>query len=281
MDPALTGGMVVAKAVGKEVSDTKVLTRLFGPLADEVGANWSEAYRRHNAAKVARKAAKRLGSQLDQPAVVNARVAYRLLQDGSFINDDVMQEYLAGLLAGSRTQAGDDDRASYYVDLVARLPFSQIRLHHAVYAALGTSGASDDYGESTYLQLRTLFAPLPSAAEVLQHPTDIDPVNALGEALTGLAREGLISDFTVAERARFVYQPYGRAADDPVVDNLVMIVPSQVGCMLALWSHGIRDADVGRLPETVECNFDTPGPIFAEWRFKHGGVITGLAKPLI
>lgn len=274
VDPALTGGMAVAKAVG----NANLLSRLIGPLADEIGINWAEGYRRRNAAQVARKAAQRLGGQLDQAASVHARVAYRVLQDGSFVNDDVMQEYLAGLLAGSRTQAGDDDRAAYYVDLVARLPSSQVRLHHAVYAALASSGASDDYGEGTYLQLRTIFTPVTSVADVLGHPSDVDPADAVGEALTGLSREGLLSTYAVAEKSRFLSQPYG--ADAP--GDLVMAGPSVVGCTLALWSHAIRDANLSRLPETANCNFDSPGPTFNDWRFMHGpGPITGLTKPLI
>jgi len=262
MDP-LTGAIVgAAGSAAKETATSGLLRRLVGPLADEVGLSWAAGYRQHNAEKIAQKAARKAGLEgMASPGAIHARVAHRVLEDGSYVNDDVMQEYLAGLLAGSRTERGNDDRAAYYVDLIATLPAAQVRLHHAIYSALATAGQGDHYGREDFLETHALIVPLSAAAEVAEVPADVDPQDAVAEALLGLYREGLISTVGVAPS-----KTLGLGGAEPGV--VALATPTQMGCMLALWGHAVRDADVARLPETVPCDFDPPGPDFAVWRFR-------------
>src|SRR5688572_17872133 len=85
--------------------------KLVGPAAEEVAdaaRRWT-ANRTRNIGRVLEIAAEEAGDELDRPAQVHPRVAHRLLDEGSYCEDEVMQRYLAGMLRASRTETGEDD----------------------------------------------------------------------------------------------------------------------------------------------------------------------------
>lgn len=262
MEP-VTGAVVAAGKLVKAADESKLLERLVGPLFEAIGLEWADGYRRRNAEKVARKAARQVGDeQLALPGGVHPRVAHRILDDGSFVHEDVMQEYLAGLLAGSRTETGDDDRAAYYVDLVASMPASQVRLHHAIYGALATVHTDGEgFGYAAVLQRNAVSTPLEAAAAVVGVPAGLSEADAVGECLLGLHREGLIRTYGVSTEANL-----GLGRDDS--EQICMAVPSHAGCYLALWAHAIRDADIDGLARILPCSFDPPGPEFRHFSLR-------------
>lgn len=273
MDPiSMAGAARAATSVVREVNATGLPARLFGKVLDSVGDALDDEFRDWNIQRITRKAARR--ARLEDPKIVNARVAYRILQDGSFCNDDVTQEYLAGLVAGSYSDDGGDDRASYYVDLVAKLPGAQVRLHHAIYSAFASAGPKPTDVTETDFKQRALFTPLEDAAVILQHSEEIKPRDAVEEALAGLEREGLIAAFGVADSPQDGY--------DKLDGWMVGVLPSQVGTMLALWAHGIRDANADRLHETTPCDFEAPGPTFGHSRLRIGHrVMQAVMRPVL
>lgn len=260
MEP-ISGAVVAAGKAAKAADESKLMQRLVGPLFDEVGLKWADGYRRRNAEKVARKAARRLGDEaLALPGGVHPRVAHRILDDGSFVHEDVMQEYLAGLLAGSRTESGDDDRAAYYVDLVSSLPSIQVRLHHAIYAALATSVESEGFGMESTLRRNSVVTTPEVAAACIGVPADVDLDNAVAEALLSLYREGLVASYGMASEANLKLG----SADT----RLFVASPSTVGCYLALWAHGYRDAAIDGMARILPCNYDEPGPEFSTFELR-------------
>ena len=91
-----------------------IVQNLLGPISKSIEENWGERYRQRNLARPVRKGARRAGSQLSEPGGVHPRVAHRILEEGSYVEDEVMLEYLAGILAAARTPDGRDDRGAYY-----------------------------------------------------------------------------------------------------------------------------------------------------------------------
>lgn len=260
MEP-ISGAVIAAGKAAKAADESKLLSRLVGPVFDEMGLNLAERYRNRNAAKVARRAARRLGEeQLGLPGAVHPRVAHRILDDGSFVHEDVMQEYLAGLLAGSRTENGEDDRAAYYVDLVASMPSTQVKLHHAIYAAVATAEPGQDFGLGPVLGRHTVVTDLDIAATAIDVPSDLDREYATAEALLGLHREGLIETYGIGTASEL-----GLSTSDT---QLLLAMPTTMGCFLALWAHGLRDADVTAMGRILPCDFDEPGPAFTSFELK-------------
>lgn len=61
------------------------------------------------------------------------RVAYKVLTEAAFNDDEVVSDYLGGVLAAS---THGDDRASAVVATIARLSAEQLKLHYVIYRAV-------------------------------------------------------------------------------------------------------------------------------------------------
>jgi hypothetical protein len=240
-----------------------LLPRLLGPLADEIGADLVARHRQRNAEKVARKAIRRLGAKLDQDGAVSPRVAHRVFEEGSYVEDDVMLEYLAGTLAAARTPTGKDDRAAYYANIVASLSANQIRLHHAICSAVATYtlGEGESFGNAATLQRHAVYAPMMVARQLLSGPeseADVTSPNLVGETVTGLHRENLVQYFAVTHADTLGYEGY----DVPII----MATPTLLALHLYLWAYGIHDGELDTIARCLDRPFDPPGPVFTDFQ---------------
>jgi hypothetical protein len=135
----------VAKAVDR-VSEAAVvgasafLSRICLPAAEELGLlirDTVAAYRARNAATIALKAKAMLDASAQEQAVcAHPRIVGGILVNGSWNDADDVQDMWAGLLASSCTPDGTDETNLIFVDLLARLTASEVRiLNHSCTAA--------------------------------------------------------------------------------------------------------------------------------------------------
>jgi hypothetical protein len=241
-----------------------IVQNLLGPISKSIGENWAERYRQRNLARLVRKGARRVGSQLGQPGGVHPRVAHRILEEGSYVEDDVMLEYLAGILAAARTPGGQDDRGAYFANLVAALSANQIRLHHALYSAIATAELEEgeDFGNGDTLARYSVLTTVDDTPELLQDHDELapNPKSMVGETVLGLYREGLVSDYFLG----FADEPVS-ATGAVQKRDVVFVVGSHVGLLLYLWAYGFQDGDVNLLRRCLEEPFDPPGPVFSSF----------------
>jgi hypothetical protein len=116
----------------------KVAEKILGPTAEYFGGQlkaWT-AKRVENAKAIFLKAQTKLGSGIEEPGAVPPRIAHQVIDIGSMCDDQIQQEYFAGVLAGSRTRDGKDDRGVSYLALLSRLSSAQVRAHYIIYATL-------------------------------------------------------------------------------------------------------------------------------------------------
>lgn len=88
--------------------------KVLGRSLDVVGETlerWT-TLRLENVARITENAAKKAGDSLDREGTVPARVAMRIFEKGSYSDDQLVVEYLGGVLASSRTELGRDDRGN-------------------------------------------------------------------------------------------------------------------------------------------------------------------------
>lgn len=204
MDPIVTTGVV--KAVGSAADDTSkvssnLLQRALGPTADVIGAALAQytELRLFNTERIAAKAAKKSEAR-NRSGPANPRVAHKVLEEGSYADDELLAEYFSGLLAASRTPSGRDDRAVFWTNVVGSLSTVQIRLHYALYREWATqlSGRTDinlDINEGrSAAAAEVAFFDAVCITEALL-PTGQLSSTALPNfthAVIGLVREGLI-----------------------------------------------------------------------------------------
>ena len=149
VDLGLPVGIVAAAALG--------LKWVAGPSLQAVGkafGEWTDI-RTRNLLRLGA----RLNSRSDEsPGTVPPRLLYRVLEDGSWLDDDVAQEYLAGILVGARSP-GDEDGV-FLANLISTLTSTQLRVHFAMYAALAAGAPTFDIGIRSQATDHGVWAPI-------------------------------------------------------------------------------------------------------------------------
>jgi hypothetical protein len=80
--------------------------------------------------------------EVDIPGEVAVRVMKGLMDDGSYIEDEVGGEYFAGVVAASRSANGSDDAGVTLIEIMNGLSSVQLRAHYALYSAAQRAVAS-------------------------------------------------------------------------------------------------------------------------------------------
>lgn len=256
MDPVV--GAAAAKLVGDIGAEgTKtgsgLLTRVLGPSADVIGealARYTE-FRMANVARIVERADKKTSSSA-RTGSVPPRVAHRLLEGGSYCDDELMAEYLSGVLAGSRTPSGRDDRAIAWSDLVSGMSSLELRAHYLLYrewAALLRGRTDINLGVDTGRKQSVMYVPLDQFAQALVGESAVDPEDALVHSVLGLVRRGLVADTYAYGRKETLVRP--NSPYDPFLE----VRPSSSGIELFGWSQGrpgLRPRDLGTLDQEFE-----------------------------
>ena len=107
------------------------LSRICLPAADEFGLLLKDrvsAWRRSNAVKIAQKAEQKYNElPPSQGRHTHPRLLMQIIDQGSWIEDEEVQELWAGLIASSCTDEGKDDSNLMFIDFLARLTLSEAR----------------------------------------------------------------------------------------------------------------------------------------------------------
>lgn len=219
----LGGGALVAYKALKPIVGpaTKILVGRF--------QSWLE-YRAENAFRIAEKANRRTPHpEIEDPAV-HPRVVNDVFEEGSWIDNELQQEYLASLLVAAQSPGGVDDSMSYYIRIATSMTSQQTVLHNAIYSALAHSGLQEgkNIGKDTDAHAYAIKAPLTDVLALMGHGFTVPGIVAMGEALHGLNRENLIGSFEQMK--------YSIDGSDQTI--YFTATPSPLGAMLYLRARG-------------------------------------------
>lgn len=171
-----------------------------GPPIKAIGdafGEWTD-YRMKNLLGLGEKISKRVPEDSQPDGLgIHPRAAKVLLEEASWINDDLHQEYLAGLFIASRSPEGVSDDGAYYARIIAGLTASQIRMHYGIYSAYsGTfsnanlhfkfNGGDEILRNLAVLATRAAFLKLAAGKATAEE-------SAFAAATHGLEREGLVT----------------------------------------------------------------------------------------
>jgi hypothetical protein len=183
------------------LGSAKLLEKLLGPTAEYVGGgikSWTEN-RVTNVDRILRIAAIKLGNRIDEPGTVPASVLGKILDKGSFCEDELAAEYFGGVLASSKSDVPRDDRGASYVALIGRLSTYQIRAHYGFYQLFKRefNGASvEDMTLGTKLGRESLeiAIPLLDYFSLMGFDAEEEKLELLPHILSGLLKELLIAE---------------------------------------------------------------------------------------
>jgi hypothetical protein len=210
---------------GSEAITRTLLVRILGSSADALteAVRHYTAYQLRNVARIL-ECANAKSAALDETAMVNLRVARLVLADGSYCDDALMASYLGGLLAGSRTPQGRDERAVSWSKLVTSLSALHIRAHYLLYrewaCRLRIIGVYE-LGVAAGRAQATMQISSPEFAGLLVGDIGADENDAMGHAIGGLIRAGMLDDNFLCN------------------DSVVRVTPSSTGLELYGWAQGL------------------------------------------
>ena len=194
MDPASIVGAGLTVLASKDL-----LNRLLGPTADYLGEGTRNLAERcaFNLNRVFKIAIGKLGDRISKPGSVSPRVLRHIIDEASFCESEVVAEYLGGVLASARTEAGRDDRAVSVISEIKSLSSYQLRSHYLLYSAIiahGNPGHPGNISPENWYEAQNSITIVFSDASY-EHAMDYsegeDHLQIAREAFIGLQAKGL------------------------------------------------------------------------------------------
>jgi hypothetical protein len=115
------------------------IEKLLGPTVEYYGEELRDYFKKRraqNCNNILEKSIKLLGSRLENIGSISTRIVGHLLTDGSFIENELMQEYYAGIIASSRTNDPIEDRALIFLKLLSEMSHYEIKSHYLFYSKI-------------------------------------------------------------------------------------------------------------------------------------------------
>jgi len=246
VDPSITIGTGLAILGSKDL-----LLKLIGPTAEYLGQEVKGLVEKCNINldNIFIRATKKLGKQIDEIGSVSPRVLKRVFDEGRFCEDEISQEYFAGLLASSRSKKGDDDRALPFLSMVRDLSSYALRTHYILYTLTNylLSGGEFSIQDGKIKRKCNIFVPFnPFSKSMGIDVEGIDKALAItNHSLEHLSHQCLIEP----NHHSFGTKEFLQESYPDVSDNGFVFQPSAYGATLYLWVHGAPDVP----PNVILC----------------------------
>jgi hypothetical protein len=254
-------------ALGTAEVSKDMLAKMLGPTAEYFGdgvRSWTEK-RTANVQRVFAKAHRRLGDDINRPGAVPPRVLKAVLDEAQVADDELVAEYLGGVLASSRSEISRDDRSAVTARLIASLSTYAIRTHYVFYAMARQHLRGSDANELRLVSGATdtrMFVSTPGYLAAMAFDkaelANYDGIRA--DTMLTLHRNSLLGDYLMADpeglRSRqgsFTFPEHGIVYD-----------VTQQGVALFCMAHGIRtDPYSAFVSQQSEFNIDG-GPVIPQ-----------------
>ena len=177
------------------------LSRICLPAAEEFGLLMKDqvsSWRAKNAINIASKAQALVEQQVIKIAIhAHPRMIYSTIENGSWVEDDLMQSLWAGLLASSCTPDGKDESNLIFINMLAQLTNSQAKLIKYICENVGIYKSKVGWlcAESLFIEANEIMK-ITGIEDLHQMDRELDHLRALG-----LIHEGFSPQSTLASVA--------------------------------------------------------------------------------
>jgi hypothetical protein len=233
--------------------------KVLGPPAEALGEHFRSRIELWSENELARRVLQRAARKIDtsKTGAVPPRVAAGTFAQAQWTDDEMVAEYLSGVLASSRTADGGDDRGVSWNAMVERLSSDALRLHYMIYSALRAQMRGHDARDLSTWVGRPMVFTYVDLVQLDVHTEfggQSDWINRLISAAYTLERERLIAQLTHGDATHLTGFPY-RQYDLPKVGDMLIAEPTVVGCSLYMEAHGHGQRWAGDLGD-VDLVFD-------------------------
>lgn len=262
VDPIILGAATRAGEIGMKAADSAaketggLLSRLLGPSADILGQDWAERLRQKNMTRLLKKT-EALAEGGRDSGWAQPRVANAVFEAAQYANDEIVTDYLSGVLASSRKVDGGTDDALPWSSLVSRLSALQLRIHYVFYRNLRQIvRVTDERSRIFDFEDVQITMSRPEFVQAVGLGPDDYDYGRFADALQGLKQEELIQGFAWGEPEFFTERhgkryawpklrgvPQKTRVLEPPFNDLLMISFTPFGVQFFLWGLGLGMAD--------------------------------------
>ena len=233
-------------AVALAYISKEFLSKLFGPTAEYWGDGLKNLFqkRQENVARIFKNAETKLGGKINESGEISPRILAKIINEASFVNDELSAEYFGGILASSRSNNNRDDRGAGYINAIEGLSVYQMRTHYILYMGIKNIFKGSNYQFNLVDRPKMeIFIPEQTYTNAMDFTSDeLGRVDALyTHTFFGLLKAGYIDNFEYGGLDYFKKR-YKNLPDDGII-----FTPSALGVELFLWAHGHGDLHVSEL----------------------------------
>lgn len=209
LDPFGVRGLADAIKIGMQAA-IDFLNRICGPVADEFGLLLRDKvsyWRARNTVNIVQKAEKRLNAYPEsEKKYAHPRLVASILERGSWVDNEQVQEMWAGLLASSCTEDGRDEGNLIFINILSQITSTQaIVLNHCCKEAekkVSKAGWIDAKGFIITLEK---LKELTGVSDLHRLDRELDHLRSLGIISAGFNPETTDADITPTALALQMY----------------------------------------------------------------------------
>lgn len=217
-----------------------------------------------NIESVLRKVANKISD--DSVGTIPLRVGKSILQEVPYSDNEITQEYFAGVLATSKTQDNIDDRGVYFNDLVSKLSSYQLRAHFIFYSLVNEKFLNSDLNVQVGKQANDMGIVM-SSNEFLDTMNVSESMSETisGHIFSGLSKEDLITGAAYGHSDKLNISKVSKIKNNEELESHILkYTPTSLGAELFLWSIGRGDLpaykflDIDNTENLSEIEFNMP-----------------------
>ncbi|MBY0554352.1 hypothetical protein K2P97_07480 [bacterium] len=229
-----TGLAIIGAAVGSK----ELIQKILGPTADYLGNGLKDLTekRLNNIGRIFSKAEKKIGENINSKESVPPRILKEILEEGSFVDDELSAEYFAGILASSRSGTDRDDRTISALKQIETMSTYEIRSHYLFYTYVRKAFMGGEYQISKEADKFELFVPMNTYLAGMEIAGAENSNLVLSHSIVGLNNRNLIQNYSYGSKD-FISKTNYKDADT----NGIVFTPTPLGAQLFLLANGVKD----------------------------------------
>lgn len=219
-------------------ASSPLMIKVLGPTADYLGVGIRDfaEKRVENLKNIFNKAAEKLKGSFNPNSSVPPRVLRCIIDDGSYIDNELAAEYFSGVLASSKSTISRDDRAITFLRILNSMSNYEIRMHYILYRTyreLFIDSPTFSLSKSDVAAKCLVFIPGDSLINALAIEEGEEINQIIEHTIPGLVNRGL-----VGINYRYGGEEWMKEANQKFNGPGLLTCPSLLGAQLFLAAHG-------------------------------------------
>lgn len=228
-------------------SNSPLVIKILGPTAEYIGDSIKTITQKQaqNLQRIFSHTAKKLDKQGILTGAVPPRILKHILDEGSYVENELAAEYFSGVLAASKSEHSRDDRALTILKILSSMSIYEIRLHYILYCAFRDTFLNSAKFNITNLDQAIKYEIFFPASQfissfIIEKNEDINTI--LEHAIPGLAARNLIgTNYSYGDKD-FLKPRFQSVDNDGIIAS-----PSLLGAQVFLAAHGYLNISANKL----------------------------------